>query len=242
MISFYFKSEFIEFSATRYTLCGFNICRYTGLFVSGRTKRFHKKSVKKKEKSFKINQNSNFRSLKDRLKSVSSLFVISNTNGNLIEYVLEVNVDVTKTGNKRTNDSPILLKVTPKAQWPLQRSISTSDAKYQLNVDNPLLLMYKNINSLPIAGSNSSNNSSPNTSGIMTTNDEDSMNNEWIKLVEISTHLGPHRRLFMGPQFVFKTINTNITTTALNANSSAIVSTETPLIDLSGDLELNSLE
>ena len=102
--------------------------------------------------------------------------------------------------------------------------------------------MYKNINSLPIAGSNSSNNSSPNTSGIMTTNDEDSMNNEWIKLVEISTHLGPHRRLFMGPQFVFKTINTNITTTALNANSSAIVSTETPLIDLSGDLELNSLE
>jgi hypothetical protein len=67
-------------------------------------------------------------------------------------------------------------------------------------------------------------------------------NNEWIKLVEISTHLGPHRRLFMGPQFVFKTINTNITTTALNATSSAIASIETPLIDLCGDLELNSLE
>lgn len=166
----------------------------------------------------------------DRLKPISSLFVISNTNGNLIEYVLEVNVDIAKTGNKRTNDSPILLKITPKAQWPLQRSITTNEAKYQLNMDNPLLNMYKNINSLQQA--NESN------SGIMTTDE----NNDWIKLVEISTHLGPHRRLFMGPQFIFKTINTNITTTALNATSSAIVSTETPLIDLCGDLELNSLE
>lgn len=61
-------------------------------------------------------------------------------------------------------------------------------------------------------------------------------------MVEISTHLGPHRRLFMGPQFVFKTINPNASTTALNAGSSSVVSMETPLIDLSGDIELNSLD
>lgn len=28
--------------------------------------------------------------------------------------------------------------------------------------------------------------------------------------VEINTHAGPHRRLWMGPQFVFKTCSTTI--------------------------------
>ncbi len=145
-----------------------------------------------------------------------------------------------------------MIKITPKAQWPLQRSMSINEAKYQLQSENPLLNMYKSINNLPInepiscnnGSNNSSINSSPNISNISNIIDENNsqVNNEWIKLVEISTHLGPHRRLFMGPQFVFKTINTNITTTALNATSSAIVSTETPLIDLCGDLELNSLD
>ena len=130
--------------------------------------------------------------------------------------------------------------------------MSLNDTKYQLQNDNPLLILYKNINNLPInetnngynsnyGSNNSSTNNSPNISSINNYASEGS-NNEWIKLVEISTHLGPHRRLFMGPQFIFKTINTNITTTALNAASSAIASTETPLIDLCGDLELNSLE
>lgn len=29
----------------------------------------------------------------------------------------------------------------------------------------------------------------------------------WLSQVEIMTHAGPHRRLWMGPQFVFKTYN-----------------------------------
>lgn len=29
----------------------------------------------------------------------------------------------------------------------------------------------------------------------------------WLSQVEIVTHAGPHRRLWMGPQFVFKTYN-----------------------------------
>lgn len=179
--------------------------------------------------------------------------------------MLDVSVDMSKTGNKRTNDSPIMLKVTPKAQWPLQRSIAINELKYPLFNDNPLLNIYKKINNLIINENLLSNNngyysigsysSSPNLSCISNitsigsnTNDRENestknnVNNEWIKLVEISTHLGPHRRLFMGPQFVFKTINSNVTTTALNAASSSIVSNETPLIDLSGDIELNSLD
>lgn len=30
----------------------------------------------------------------------------------------------------------------------------------------------------------------------------------WLSQVEIITHAGPHRRLWMGPQFIFKTYNT----------------------------------
>lgn len=33
-------------------------------------------------------------------------------------------------------------------------------------------------------------------------------NDRWLSQVEIVTHAGPHRRLWMGPQFVFKTYNT----------------------------------
>lgn len=37
-----------------------------------------------------------------------------------------------------------------------------------------------------------------------TTADDD----RWLSRVEIVTHAGPHRRLWMGPQFIFKTYNT----------------------------------
>jgi len=47
----------------------------------------------------------------------------------------------------------------------------------------------------------------------------------------------------MGPQFVFKTFNSNLTTTKLNACSSSIIGdNETPIIDLSSDIELNTLD
>ncbi len=48
------------------------------------------------------------------------------------------------------------------------------------------------------------------------------VNEEWIKMIDVNTHMGPHRRLFMGPQFVFKTFNSNLTTTKLNAASSSV--------------------
>lgn len=34
-----------------------------------------------------------------------------------------------------------------------------------------------------------------------------SANDQWLSQVEIITHAGPHRRLWMGPQFMFKTYN-----------------------------------
>lgn len=38
--------------------------------------------------------------------------------------------------------------------------------------------------------------------------DIDEGGDSWLSQVEIVTHAGPHRRLWMGPQFVFKTYNT----------------------------------
>jgi hypothetical protein len=161
--------------------------------------------------------------------------------------------------NKPSNDSPVYLKLTPKAQWPLQRFISSDESKFPLNSDNPLLT----------AGFSSQNSKKSNNhqqqqkqqqvlthqvdaSGSllsMNTNNNDNTNfNDWIKLIEVNTHLGPHRRLFMGPQFVFKTFNSSITTTMLNpASSSLICDTQTehqqtPIIDLSDDIELNTLD
>lgn len=38
---------------------------------------------------------------------------------------------------------------------------------------------------------------------------QDECEERWLSQVEIVTHAGPHRRLWMGPQFMFKTYNTS---------------------------------
>ena len=186
-------------------------------------------------------------------------------NGNLVEYVLDICVDATKSSaNKPTNDSPITLKLTPKAQWPLQRFISSDEVRYPIQADNPLLLNGPQRNGLRKQSSSSSGSdtatlpfSSYSPSSLVSNSpslfqtacsslapaNPPSATNDWIKLIEVTTHIGPHRRLFMGPQFAFKTFNSNLTTTMLNPASSSVMSeVETPIIDLSGDIELNSLD
>lgn len=65
--------------------------------------------------------------------------------------------------------------------------------------------------------------------------------------VEIVTHTGPHRRLWMGPQFQFKTIHPSGQTTVISSSSSVLQShgpsdTPQPLSDFdTDDLDLNSL-
>ena len=200
---------------------------------------------------------------KDRLKPVNSLFVISDANGNLVEYVLDVVIDTSKTpGNKPTNDSPIQLKITPKAQWSLERFVSSDELRYPLLSDNPLLHNGTNQNVRKSSSSSSSssiethtfnglNSYSPNNNSLFSTASNSlnqqtaatATNDEWIKMIDVNTHMGTHRRLFMGPQFMFKTFNSNLTTTKLNATSSSVISdVETPIIDFSGDIELNTLD
>ncbi|KAI4815613.1 hypothetical protein KUCAC02_005754 [Chaenocephalus aceratus] len=70
---------------------------------------------------------------------------------------------------------------------------------------------------------------------------------EWLSQVEIVTHTGPHRRLWMGPQFLFKTIHPSGQTTVISSSSSVLQSqgpsdVQQPLLDFdTDDLDLHSL-
>ncbi|CAF0706289.1 unnamed protein product [Brachionus calyciflorus] len=182
----------------------------------------------------------------NRVRPVNSLFVISDSNGNLVEYVLDVLIDTGKN-SKPSNDSPVMLKITPKAQWPLHRYISSDEQPYPILNDNPLC---KNLPTRSALSKQASYDIPLNSNNFMTANSynvnnntNQIFNNEWIKLIEINTHLGPHRRLFMGPQFQFKTFNSSLSTCMINASSSSVLSdSESGSIDLSGDIELNSLD
>lgn len=176
-------------------------------------------------------------------------------------------------GNKPTNDSPIQLRITPKAQWPLQRFITSDEVRFPIAGDNPLLLSSSSNNASSRAENRATRKQSTGSDGgygggyspnsqLISANSPSSYSsslsymtppssltaataaqNDWIKQIEINTHIGPHRRLFMGPQFVFKTFNSNLTTTMLNPTSSSVIGdAENPIIDLSGDIELNSLD
>ena len=174
-----------------------------------------------------------------KLKPVSSLFVISDVNGNLVEYVLDVMIDGGKN-SKPSNDSPIMLKITPKAQWPLNRFISNDEVTYPIQTDNPLMKNLPTRSALSKQASYEIPNATFTTATSLGTHQ--SINCEWIKLIEVNTHIGPHRRLFMGPQFIFKTFNSSMSTCTINAASSSVLDNESGSIDLSGDIELNSLD
>lgn len=46
------------------------------------------------------------------------------------------------------------------------------------------------------------------TKDAITESDASDNDERWLSQVEIVTSSGPHRRLWMGPQFIFKTYNT----------------------------------
>lgn len=87
---------------------------------------------------------------------------------------------------KVCDDTMIELDVEAKGQWPLCRVPNSSELVPPLPLSNPLL-------SVAFAPKNNQ--------------ELDTAEDRWLSQVEIVTHAGPHRRLWMGPQFVFKTYN-----------------------------------
>lgn len=87
---------------------------------------------------------------------------------------------------KVCDDTMIELDVEAKGQWPLCRVPNSSELVPPLPLSNPLL-------SVTFAPKNNQ--------------ELDTAEDRWLSQVEIVTHAGPHRRLWMGPQFTFKTYN-----------------------------------
>ncbi|CAB0032760.1 unnamed protein product [Trichogramma brassicae] len=105
----------------------------------------------------------------------------------MIQYDLEPRPASGVPKEKVCDETPIELDVEAKGQWPLMRTMSSSDILPPLPTTSLLMKASTKIQ-----------------------NDHQLNNNEsrWLSQVEIFTHAGPHRRLWMGPQFVFKTYNT----------------------------------
>jgi hypothetical protein len=124
---------------------------------------------------------------------------------------------------KVSDDTPIELSVHARAQWNFLRPSFMRELQPPLGPNN-LILLNGSANPSRPPPLKSSNNGScgggPNshpTPGDLhhKSNDSHGVNNEndespdesWLSQVEISTHSGPHRRLWMGPQFTFKVFN-----------------------------------
>ncbi|XP_033317343.1 uncharacterized protein LOC117215047 isoform X2 [Bombus bifarius] len=118
-------------------------------------------------------------------RAVDSLFIMA-CHGNMIQYDLEPKPAAGIPKEKVCDDTMIELEVEAKGQWPLLRSPNSLEIVPPLPTSSPLL----NVNIIP-----------------KDSQDDDLAEDRWLSQVEIVTHAGPHRRLWMGPQFVFKTYN-----------------------------------
>lgn len=118
-------------------------------------------------------------------RAVDSLFIMA-CHGNMIQYDLEPKPAAGVPKEKVCDDTMIELEVEAKGQWPLLRSPNSLEIVPPLPSSSPLF----SVSAVP-----------SNVQSLDTTEDR------WLSQVEIVTHAGPHRRLWMGPQFVFKTYN-----------------------------------
>jgi len=125
----------------------------------------------------------------NKTKMTESLFVMA-SHGVLLEYTLETLPDVNNKDNI-CESSPIKLQVEAFGQWNLSPPKATNDLQPPLSLGNPLM------DTVLFPGSDRSLKRHPSGNG-----NED----KWLSQVEIVTHVGPHRRLWMGPQFSFKTL------------------------------------
>ncbi|XP_043259417.1 uncharacterized protein LOC122401394 [Colletes gigas] len=118
-------------------------------------------------------------------RAVDSLFIMA-CHGNMIQYDLEPKPVSGVPKEKVCDDTMLELEVEAKGQWPLLRCPNSFEILSPLPTSSPLLsvvTIHKDMQ------------------------DVDSAEDRWLSQVEIVTHAGPHRRLWMGPQFVFKTYN-----------------------------------
>uniref|UniRef100_A0A8D9BWB3 Breast carcinoma-amplified sequence 3 homolog n=1 Tax=Cacopsylla melanoneura TaxID=428564 RepID=A0A8D9BWB3_9HEMI len=114
-----------------------------------------------------------------RKSSAPSLFLITG-HGYLIQYDLEPRPVAGLTKDKLCDDTPIDLHVEPRCQWRLFYP-PTAEKLSRVNAELTQCFVPRQLPS------------------------DTEHHDMWLSQVEIITHAGPHRRLWMGPQFSFKT-------------------------------------
>ncbi|XP_049581677.1 BCAS3 microtubule associated cell migration factor isoform X2 [Syngnathus scovelli] len=201
---------------------------------------------------------------KSRQTIFDSLYIIS-CYGNLVEHVLEPRP--VSTTQKITHDTALELHTSPKACWTLARTPQWNELQPPFTSNHPLVLASNNVQYCqhflagrtcrvlghvenPSQGELRMPQGSPSQSKHheYSASDHIGQNDvEWLSQVEIVTHTGPHRRLWMGPQFQFKTIHSSGQTTVISS-SSVLQSqdpsnAQQPLLDFdTDDLDLHSLK
>uniref|UniRef100_A0A3B3E1H0 BCAS3 microtubule associated cell migration factor n=1 Tax=Oryzias melastigma TaxID=30732 RepID=A0A3B3E1H0_ORYME len=197
--------------------------------------------------------NANVKREKDQTRQlvVDSLYIVS-CHGNLVEHLLEPRP--ISTAPKISDDTPLELSTSPRACWTLARTPQWNELQPPFNTSHPLVLasdLVQYYQCLLAGKSMPSGSPGP----IMRHESSDSLasdhgaqeDEEWLSQVEIVTHTGPHRRLWMGPQFQFKTIHPSGQTTVISSSSSVLQSqgptdVQQPLLDFdTDDLDLHSL-
>lgn len=127
---------------------------------------------------------------KPQLKPVESIFIV-NCHGILVQYDLDPHHSYAVPKEKVCDDTPVELTVCAKAQWVLQRQPGSVDVQLPLTSEKITLF---------------SGDYFKNKGKVRPIHTDD----RWLSQVEIVTHAGPHRRLWMGPQFTFKTYTCNV--------------------------------
>uniref|UniRef100_T1J6D8 BCAS3 microtubule associated cell migration factor n=1 Tax=Strigamia maritima TaxID=126957 RepID=T1J6D8_STRMM len=156
-------------------------------------------------------------------------------NGNLIEYVLDPHS--APNVQKVSDDTQVELDVQPRAQWNLISKLSVlPEVKPPLPSTNPLMIAQEMMTSVRAdkernAHTGASRSRFYRSPGNQNAGGESEIEDEsWLSQVEIITHAGPHRRLWMGPQFTFQTFQQQANTTIVSSSSNALFSqtSETP--------------
>uniref|UniRef100_A0A673ZWR2 BCAS3 microtubule associated cell migration factor n=2 Tax=Salmo trutta TaxID=8032 RepID=A0A673ZWR2_SALTR len=181
---------------------------------------------------------------------VESLYILS-CYGTLVEHVLEPRP--ISTAQKISDDTPLELNTCPRACWSLARTPLWNELQPPFLSNHPLVLASDLVQYYQylLAGLVPPGSPGPITRhesyDSLTSDHSGQEDEEWLSQVEIVTHTGPHRRLWMGPQFQFKTIHPSGQTTVISSSSSVLQSQgpsdiQQPLLDFhTDDLDLHSL-
>ncbi|XP_050526524.1 breast carcinoma-amplified sequence 3 homolog isoform X2 [Daktulosphaira vitifoliae] len=131
-------------------------------------------------------------------KTVADSLYVMTSNGILTQYDMFPVHSNSISKEKIFDDTMIELNIEPKTEWNLYKPpLHATTVNPPLNRGNPLLDLFIKT---PFS----------NVTNVTEKNNLENIDERWLSQVEISTHAGPHRRLWMGPQFSFKTCNTSI--------------------------------